>query len=311
MPEIAEVRLIADNIYGFLNGTSIVKIEILHPDIIPKYIKRNLKGISEFNSYISNNPIKFLNLYTKGKFCWIQLEYNWLVLITFGMSGNVRIEPTPDYLQQYNKNMSKKGSKTIDRDNYLKHCHLKIIYKNDNGDTNHFYYHDIRRFGSWTFTNELQLLNNKLDKLGHDPLNESKLPDKQLIELFRKFNSGNICKILMSQKLITGVGNYIVSEVLYSSKICPLSLIKDIPDENILILYDSIRKIALDAYKGGGASLYTFTGMDGDCTEFKNELKVYKRKTDPLGNKVIRIPDKESPDKRSKFWVKEVQTIGN
>jgi len=33
MPEIAEVRLIADNISNFLKGHQITKIDLLHPDI--------------------------------------------------------------------------------------------------------------------------------------------------------------------------------------------------------------------------------------------------------------------------------------
>lgn len=311
MPEIAEVRLIADNISDFLDGNQIIKVEILHPDIIPKYIARNLNGISEFNNFISVNSINVLNVNTRGKFCWVQLEQNWTIFITFGMSGNVRVEPTEQYIKKYNKNLQKRGSNPINKEEFLKHCHLKIIYKDNKTDNIcHFYYHDIRRFGRWTFTKDTELLSKKLKTLGHDPLNDPKLSNDKIIDTFRKYNSKNICKALMSQKLIAGVGNYIMSEILYESKVCPLASIENIPDENLIIIYKTIREIASNAYKHGGASLYTYSGMHGDQTEFKNELKVYNRKLDPLGNVVTRIPDKESPDKRSKFWVKEVQTIG-
>ena len=169
--------------------------------------------------------------------------------------------------------------------------------------------------------------------MGHDPLSDStnginnnsnsnsdsnsnsnssnnSKTNAEIITLFRKYNHQNICKALMGQEMIAGVGAYIRAEVLYEAKIHPLAQISNIPDTALVVLYNAIRNIASEAYKDGGASLYTYTGMNGDKSNFKETLKVYGQEKDPLGNAVAHISDKNSPDKRSIFWVPAVQTIG-
>lgn len=311
MPEIAEVRLISDNIRFFLQGNQIVNIEIMHPETIQNWLNKSVKGVLEFNSFLTAEKVIFQAIKTKGKFCWITACGSttgkiWYAMIGFGMSGNIRPEPTDEFLKVYKSN-----DNIVTKDEYLKHCHLKFNYKGADGLIKAIYYHDFRRFGSWTFTDNVALLDAKLAKLGIDPLDTSvSLTDSDLISRFRVRNSQNICKALMGQELIAGVGSYIKAETLYTAKIHPLALIKDIPDDALLTLYKAIQTIAQDAYIAGGASLYTYTGMHGDKSEFKTTLKVYGRTKDDLGNAVERIPDSKSPDKRSIFWVPSVQTIG-
>ena len=253
MPEIAEVKLIADNIRSYLKNNQIAGIEIMHPTIIDKWINRNVKGLPEFTAAILTEHIKVQDVMTKGKFCWIIMNTDsgqqWYAMIGFGMSGNIRPEPTDEYLKTYRHN-----GKIISREEYLKHCHLKINYKtwDEYGSPSprieSIYYHDIRRFGSWTFTNDVKVLNTKLAKLGKDPLavlvedlddptqsraavkslnsgsdasicistnaSNNKFEDKDIIAAFRIMNHQNICKALMSQELIAGVGSYIKAETL-------------------------------------------------------------------------------------------------
>jgi len=278
MPEIGEVRIIADNITHLIDGKILTKIEILTPGY------KQTKKINELNASL---PQVVCSISTKGKFTYIELKDGNAIGIGLGMTGNIRIEPTPE------------------------HCHLKICYKdkdNDNDAGKHFYYYDVRRFGRWEYLSKDEL-NHKLSELGSDLIHET-LTDKQIITAFRRKNTMNICKVLMDQKVIAGVGAYIKSEILYHSKIHPLAKVINIPDESIIKLYQEAQKIALNSYYAGGASLYTFTGIDGKKSDFKNTLVVYGKARDPNGYEVIRIPDSESPDKRTTHWVKEVQTIG-
>ena len=307
MPEVAEVRLIADNIKLFLKGKNIKYIELRDRSLTQNWAKRGAKGLEIIQKEF---PLLVNEVKTKGKFCWIELENGWKIMIQFGMSGNVRKEPTDEYLKIFNANQKK----PITKEEYLKHCHLKVTYYEKGTDENTIktiYYHDIRRFGSWTFTKDSNLFNKKLNKLGHDPLGEDQLQENEVIKRFRQHNYQNICKVLMNQEgPLAGVGNYLKSESIYQAKIYPLADIKNIPDNSLIDLYKTVREIAKAAYDAGGATLYTYTGMNGDQTEFKNTLKIYKRSKDPQGHKVHNISEKESPDRRSTFWVPEVQTIG-
>ena len=169
MPEIAEVRLIADNISHFLKGNRITQIEILHPELIPKYINKNIKGVEAFNLQLKEKIITVQEVKTRGKFCWLVLDDGWYVMVGFGMSGNIRPEPTDEYLKTFNENnkSTNKNKKPVSRDEFLKHCHLKIHYFHAYENTNkHIFYHDIRRFGSWNFTNDVNVLNKKAEQIG-------------------------------------------------------------------------------------------------------------------------------------------------
>lgn len=301
MPEIAEVRLIADNISHFLNNNRIKWIELRDPSISENWAKRGAKGLDEIQKEF---PLLVLDVKTKGKFCWIELEKDWKIMIQFGMSGNIRKEPTSEYLQIFNQYQRKE----VTPEEYLKHCLLKITYNEDDI----IYYHDIRRFGTWVFTKDTNIFNKKLNKLGHDPLQEIALENDDLINRFRKFNHKHICQVLLNQEgPLAGVGNYIRVETMYTAKIDPFALIKNIPDNDLINLYHQIRNISESAYKSGGASLYTYTGMNGDQSAFKDTLKIYKRTLDPFGNPVIHVSDKKVPGRRSLFWVPNVQVIGN
>lgn len=295
MPEIAEVKLISDNISRLINGKKIISIEVLTAGY------KGIKGLSELTAKL---PLIVTNVRTKGKFSWLELNDGTAIGYGLGMSGNVRIEPTAEYLAEYNHRQGTQETAA----QYLKHAHLKIHYECPDGARQHFYYHDIRRFGRWEYLTKPQLI-SKLNKLGSDLIQET-LSDAEVVRLFRCNNHGNICKVLMDQHTIAGVGAYIKSEILYSCKIHPLAVIKDIPDAEIIKLYKAAKNIAIRAYTAGGASLYTFTGMNGDKSDFKSELSVYGKNEDPVGNKVVRIPDNESPDKRTTHWVPVIQIIG-
>jgi formamidopyrimidine-DNA glycosylase len=115
----------------------------------------------------------------------------------------------------------------------------------------------------------------------------------------------------MEQESISGVGNYIKSEVLYECQINPFALVSDLDDQTLIHLHHSIRTIAQEAYKGRGASLYSYTGTRREKGSFQAMLKVYGKSMDPEGQNVVIIPEKQSPDKRTTHYVPTKQTIGN
>ena len=337
MPEIAEVALMADAIREILSGQKLSKITILGGRYLIYKIKNEeghwvnkvkvyneetnqyawvtvntttfpggqyLPELENFDLLNDRLPLNVQSVNVKGKFCWIQLDDDWYIGITFGMTGGIYYEPNDEVISYYSESIGKKISKT----EYTKHFHIK--FETLSGSC--FYFGDPRRFGTITLsTNSLQL-KTKLNKLGPDMLTNQPISDLQFIEIFRrpKFNNSNICKVLMGQEAISGVGNYIKAETLYECGINPWALVSDLTDQTLIQLHQSIRQIANLAYKGHGASLYTYTGTRREKGSFQNLLKVYDKKIDFNGFKVIIIPDKKSPDKRATHYVIEKQTIG-
>lgn len=267
-----------------------------------RYMKIGITNLQELTQVL---PLKIISINVKGKFCWIELDQNWFISITFGMSGGIYYEPTEDVLKDY----SALNGKEITRTEYMKHFHIKF----ENTLNQCFYFGDIRRFGTITIANNRIALDKKLNKLGPDMLTGTPISDEKFIQIFRqpKFNNKNICCVLMGQEAISGVGNYMKAEILYECKINPCALVSDLDDRILIQLHHAVKDIALRSYNGHGATLYTYTGTRKEKGTFQNLLKVYGKQFDPLGNPVIQIPESISPDKRTTHYVPMIQVIGN
>jgi len=284
MPESPEVKIMTGNIAALALGRTLVSVEV----------KENfLKRTKEMTTDQLNLPQQIVNVDCKGKFGYLILEDGSAIGISFGMTGNIRVPPTEDILQRRGET----------EEQYMKHCKIKFTL--DGGSI--FYFHCTRNFACVHHLSGSEL-GKKLASIGPSILGEP-LTKSQLISRWRRasFNTKTVCELLMEQKLVSGIGNYIKAEVLYRTHYHPLAKVNTLDDDHLWQMYQEARAIAQDAYEAGGASLYTYTGMNGDRTEFKDQLRVYDRAYDPLGNKVERLA---TPDNRTTHWVPVVQTIG-
>ena len=137
-----------------------------------------------------------------------------------------------------------------------------------------------------------------------------------------------IVKVLMNQNksdgIGSGLGNYLVPEILYRCKISPYRTIGNLTNNEIMHLADVIKQVLRQCY------IYNDTGYMADIKDFVKEhydgvnkgkypdyhseikiLKnqkfmfyVYRQKVDPFGNKVIA---EKILGKRSTYWVPTIQ----
>lgn len=332
MPEIAEVALMADAIREIADGKQIIDIEVLGGKYKPYHIQDEsgnwidkiksaktgrmrsinpkehpggkhmvkLSGLNEIKAQMKHGTIKVNAVNVKGKYCWLDLSSNWFIGITFGMSGGIYYEPTVEVLNEY----SQRTGKIVTRAEYMKHFHIKVVMN----DNTCFYFGDMRRFGSWTISDQRSVLNKKLRTLGPDMLTSPPIPDQEFIRIFRTYNSDNICKVLMGQKAVSGIGNYMKAEVLYECRISPWANVSCLSDSTLIALHKAIREIARKAYSGHGASLYTYAGTRREKGSFQDILKVYGKSHDPEGRVVEVIAENKSPDRRTTHYVPSVQS---
>jgi endonuclease-8 len=274
MPEGPEVRVMTDNIRMLMGEPPILTSIRVIKDT---FLKRT-KGLEEIATQL---PLSVTEIASKGKFTYLKLANRSCIGITYGMTGNIRTD----------KNI---------------HSTVEFGYKTEAAD-GIFYYNSIRHFGQVLHMSE-QELDKKLSELGHDILDPTALQQEEVVKIWRKRNNMNICRLLIEeQKLICGIGNYIKSEIMYHAQVHPLCDVKDLNDDTLYHLYQEARKIAMAAYTDGGASLYTYTGLEGDKSPFKLKLVVYDCKEDPNG---LMVEKMETPDKRTTHWVPSVQTKG-
>ena len=113
-----------------------------------------------------------------------------------------------------------------------------------------------------------------------------------------------ICDFLKEQKYFSGIGNYLLSEILYGAEIKPDRKLQDLSDKEIeTLLKISVQKIK-ESHQHGGLTIRSYWDLYGNRGTFP--IKVYRKTVDPLGNKVI-ADNKIAKDKRTVHWVPQIQ----
>jgi formamidopyrimidine-DNA glycosylase len=269
MPEGPEVRRMSEGLAQRIVGKDLAKAEVIGG----KWLKKPPTGISIIQESLLDSPQRVHWVKVKGKFIYAKIGeiFMWN---TLGMSGGWR---------------DLKG----------KHAHFVLEFT----DGSSVYFDDVRRFGNISFYDNSNQIEEKLKGAGPDLLNEDVGFDLFKERLVKRGNK-NICQLLMDQKVVSGIGNYIKSESLYRAGINPHLKANEIPDDGLKKLWEWSRKIIKKSYDQGGATLATYTDMDGNHGSFVFSFEVYRREKDPLGNE---IKHEITPDGRMTHWVPQIQ----
>jgi len=265
MPEIAEINIIRKSL------NKIVKDKTLEKIIIPDGSK--YKG-NMFNGYdMMKLPLKILSVKSKGKTLYLVFSNGGYLVIKLLLRGGIYLNKKP-------------GEQ------------VELII---NGNT--IYINDPMKFLYIRYCKDKIELNEELDKLGLDYMNDN-ITVNMFINTLKEHGDKTISDVLLDQSIFSGVGNYIMNEVLYKSHISPFTLVKNISDESLKVLFKSIIDIIHRAYIGGGVNMLTHTDMVKKGVNIKDFFDVYRKKVDKLGNKVIK---RNRTDMSSYYYVPSIQ----
>ena len=242
MPELPEVETVKRVLTPIVNKRTIKRIEILRSSIV------NNKD-EKFIDYFTNET--FLDITRIGKFLIFHLTNDKVLISHLRMEGK--------YIELDENEPNTKYARVI--------FHL---------DNNHkLCYDDSRSFGRMIISDEDSYLKEKeIAKLGPEPFNVFDV--KPLLKQAHRL-SLPIKTALLSQEIITGLGNIYVDEVLFASKIHPLTpanLITEEEWENIII---NSKRILKEAIAQGGSTIKSYhPGKDIDGN-FQTKLLAYGR----------------------------------
>lgn len=137
-----------------------------------------------------------------------------------------------------------------------KHSHLVL----ESGDLV-LAYDDPRRFGKMYFY-VAGVVENKISELGFDLL-DSRIDEKYLDLVFKKFPEKKLKILLLDQKYFAGSGNYIANEICARAGIRPMRKCKDIKKVELQKIIKAIHCVIHPALLAGGT---TFQGGYRDST---------------------------------------------
>lgn len=309
MPEGPEVTLLAQFLNTKLQDRTLERMEILSG----KYSKN---AISNSDLLDGKTMYTIKNIDSKGKQIWIVLEdkntkKHVYLLSHLGLTGFWGFNECPS-----------------DR--------LKFVIHNEDDTKKYFlYYQDDRNFGNIEILTDAIKFQQKIDSLAPDSLKEQYTID-DFMKMYQKFldkskkrADQNITLTLMKQKkangIVSGIGNYLVAEILYESKISPHRTVGSLSEDEIRELGKAIQHLTKLSYYNNSTGYMThfddFIELHrervdkGIYPNFHSHVKlkkgekfkfaVYRQKFDPLGNEVE--ADRDIQGTRTTYWVPKVQ----
>lgn len=258
MPEKPEVITVAKKLESKLIGETIEKVEVFHQNMI-EYPK-----LETFQKEIVSQTIHSIT--TRGKWIVCELDKDYL-LFHLRMEGKFffRTKDIP------------KG----------KHEH--IIFSLKSGIQLRF--SDVRKFGKVMLIPKNQLYTMKpYTELGLEPW-DKKLTVDYLKEQWKNKNTP-LKGLLLDQSVIAGIGNIYADEILFLSRLHPLTTPKMLKKHDYESLIENTKKVLDKAISEGGTTIRSYTSEEGVTGLFQNDLNVHAREKENCricGNKIQKI----------------------
>lgn len=279
MPEGPEVKIIVDDLNDALCGKTLEKITFTCGEDGGKYRD---ECPSDYDKFTSLLPLKLKHVKAKGKFYYFVFRLVDKSRRHVYLAGGLGMAGKYCFLEKQPKHtcmiMNFKGLLPL-------------------------YFVDVRHFANIYFFLSDKDLECKLKDIGPDWLNDG-LAVEDFIQIVKRHPRMTINNFLMNQKYVSGVGNYIKSEVLYRARISPHRKCENLSDKELKLLYNSIEKVMNGSYKYRGMSRQDYVDLEGNKGDYEKKLKVYGRKIDPLGNT---IKAEIMGAGRTTYWVPKLQ----
>ena len=244
MPELPEVETTVRGLARFLDGERINRVVLNRPDLrrpFPPELVQVMTGA------------RITGLARRAKYGLIHLDRDQTMIFHLGMSGRWRIDPEePD-----------------------PHDHLIMETAQ-----HRFALCDPRRFGSVDLVGTAALDEwPQFAALGPEPLSDAL--SASLLKAALKDRKQAIKLCLLDQRIVAGLGNIYVCEVLYRAGIHPARKAGRISAGRVASLVPLIRQVLSEAIAAGGSSLRDYRQSDGELGYFQHVFQVYDREDEP------------------------------
>ncbi|WP_127901252.1 bifunctional DNA-formamidopyrimidine glycosylase/DNA-(apurinic or apyrimidinic site) lyase [Solirhodobacter olei] len=255
MPELPEVETVRRGLIPAMEGRRIARAEVRRPDLrwpLPERMAERLTGA------------RVERLRRRSKYILVDLDTGETLIVHLGMSGRMLVSGA--MLGQFHQ----------DHPAPAKHDHVVLDMEGGARVT----FNDARRFGMMdlapTASAEAHPL---LAGIGPEPLGNA-FSEAYLASRLKDRNTP-VKSALLDQKLVAGLGNIYVCEVLFRAGIDPRHQAGRIAPARAAALVPVIREVLGEAIEAGGSSLKDYRQADGELGYFQHAFRVYDREGAP------------------------------
>lgn len=249
MPELPEVETVRRGLERLVKGRTIVAIEIRYPKMV-------LTGADKLVLDLVAQAIEAVG--RRGKY--LIFDFGQLVMVS-----HLRME----------------GKYLLFPDDVPENKHFHAFFRLDNGAT--LVYQDVRKFGTMEVMAKADLeAFFKAKKIGPEPTEtDFKLPAfKKALLLSKK----PIKPHLLEQRLVAGLGNIYVDEVLWRAKVHPATPSNQLKPKQVKAIHDQTIAVLQLGIERGGSTIRTYQNALGEAGTMQDFLMVYGQAGRPCGH---------------------------
>ena len=255
MPELPEVETVRRGLVPAMEGRVIARAEVRReglrwpftPDMAARLTGQRVLGLRRRSKYILAD-----------------LASGESLLIHLGMSGRVLVSGVTQ------------GDFHHPHPAPQKHDHVLLEMEGGARIT----FNDARRFGALDLVETARAeAHPLLASLGPEPLGNA-FHEDYLVARFRAKRSP-VKAALLDQRVVAGLGNIYVCEVLHRVGISPRRQAGRIAAPRVAALVPAIREVLSEAIEAGGSSLRDYRQADGELGYFQHAFRVYDREGQP------------------------------
>ncbi|MEL6204994.1 MAG: bifunctional DNA-formamidopyrimidine glycosylase/DNA-(apurinic or apyrimidinic site) lyase [Pseudomonadota bacterium] len=268
MPELPEVETVRRGLEPAMTGRRIALAEVRRPDLRWPFPPRMAERLTS---------ARVERLRRRSKYILADLDTGETLLVHLGMSGRILI--------------GQEGSAAFHHEQSVLPQHNHVIFHMEGGAR--ITYNDARRFGAMDLmATGSEDAHKLLAGIGPEPLGNS-FDAPYLVDRL-KGRMTPIKAALLDQKVVAGLGNIYVCEVLHRTGISPLRKAGRLGPKRAASLVPAIRDVLREAIAAGGSSLRDHRQANGELGYFQHNFRVYGREgapcpTEGCGGEIRRI----------------------
>lgn len=148
-------------------------------------------------------------------------------------------------------------------------------------DGSRLYFNDLRKFGWMKLYPTTEVPNiDFMKKVGPEPLLDD-FTGEVLYERLQRRKNTSIKGAILDQTVLAGVGNIYADESLWSARIHPATLVKNVPKASVLQLADEIKNVMNLSIEKGGSTDKNYVNAEGKKGSYLSFARVFRREGEP------------------------------
>jgi formamidopyrimidine-DNA glycosylase len=262
MPELPEVETIRAGLAKLLPGMAV-------KDVWYDWDKSFPNAPADVARFLVGSKIEKVR--RRAKVLIIELSGGWALIVHLKMTGQLV------FVGKDRRFGAGHPSKELVGELPAKSTRVILKFK----DGSQLFFNDQRKFGWMRLMPALEIPEiDFFKKVGPEPLDDDFTVDK-FIERLQRRKDSNIKSVLLDQTIVAGIGNIYADESLWSAKIHPAVLVKDIPRTKLVLLYSAVRDVLNLSIAKGGSTDKNYVDAEGKKGSYLSFANVFRKEGQP------------------------------